>query len=835
MYSFQQITEFLQGQVIQVPQAHAEITHLLLDSRKLAFASQSLFFALKGAVHNGHDYLQTVYRLGVRNLVVSEIDEATAQQMPLANILCVKDTLQSLQDLAAQHRAKFSYPVLAITGSNGKTIVKEWLSHLLSGTFCVVKSPKSYNSQVGVPLSLWEMQSWHTLGVFEAGISRKGEMQNLQRMIQPTLGIFTNLGTAHEEGFLSREEKLTEKLGLFQTCEVVFYKKGTPLLDHYLANFPKKNQWIGWQVTSAVPQPTDPTAIQVSYQAQGLHSTTLQITYRSINTFRVPFSINDHASLENITHALLAALYLGCSEDALQQKLNALQAVAMRLSLKTGINRCTLIDDSYNNDLAGLQVALDFLQSQAQHPTQTVILSEILESGMAQADLYRQLAELLNEKKIQVLVGIGKAFITHKDLFTLPNAHFFESTEAFLADNHWKNFRDSDILVKGARKFTFEKIIQKLEQHSHGTVLEINLEALVHNLNFYRSLLKPSTQLMVMVKAYAYGSGLAQIAHLLQHHQVNYLAVAYTDEGVALRQQGVRLPIMVMNPGENSWEKIFAYQLEPEIYSFRVFRQYLDAYQEATTDKYTTHKIHLKIDTGMHRLGFEEQEIPQLMDLIEKSLPYHVQIASVFSHLAGADDAAHEAFSRQQIKTFRQIAEQLEDVAGYSIIKHILNSSGIVRFPETQLDMVRLGVGLYGIEANQLHQAALMPISTLKTHISQIKTIKKGETVGYGRWGIATQDTRIATIAIGYADGFSRQLSKGKGKVWVNGCAAPVMGNVCMDMTMIELGEIDAKEGDEVIIFSPEYSIRLLAEQLGTIPYEILTSISERVKRVFYT
>ncbi len=832
MYSFQKISTFLDGEIIQAPQPEAIITHLLLDSRKLAFTSQALFFALKGAVHNGHNYLQAVYQQGVRNLVVSEIDDTVVQQMPLANILCVKDTHQSLQALAAQHRAQFRYPVLAITGSNGKTIVKEWLAHLLLDKFCVVKSPKSFNSQVGVPLSLWEMQPWHTLGVFEAGISQKGEMKNLQKMIQPTLGIFTNLGTAHDEGFENREEKLLEKLALFKECKTVFYKKGNPLLDQYLANSPSKHQWVGWQV---VPNISQTTNAQVSYQAKGLHSTTLQIAYQGLHTFEVPFALNDHASLENITHALLAACCLGCTAEVLQQKLNALQAVAMRLSLKTGINQCTLIDDSYNNDLAGLQVALDFLQSQGQHSRKVVILSEILEAGIAQATLYRQLATLLSEKKIHTLVGIGKAFVAHKDFFRLPTTHFFESTEAYLADNQWKTLRDSDILVKGARKFAFEKIIKKLEQHSHGTVLEINLEALVHNLNFYRSLLKPSTQLMVMVKAYAYGSGLAQVAHLLQHHQVNYLAVAYADEGVALRQQGVRLPIMVMNPGENSWEKIFAYQLEPEVYSFRVLAQYLDAYQEAATDKHTTYKIHLKLDTGMHRLGFEEQEIPQLMDLIEKSMPYHVQIASVFSHLAGADDVAHEAFSRQQIKTFRRIAEKLEDVAGYSIVKHILNSSGIVRFPGAQLDMVRLGIGLYGIEANQLHQAQLMPISTLKTHISQVKHIKKGETVGYGRWGVAQQDTRIATIAIGYADGFSRQLSRGRGKVWINGSAAPVIGNVCMDMTMIELGEIDAKEGDEVIIFSPEHSIALLAEQLGTIPYEILTSIGERVKRVFYT
>jgi alanine racemase len=836
MYSFKEIAQKLTHIFIQSLSPEAEIRHLLIDSRKLAFATQGLFFALKGERHNGHHYLLEVYQQGVRNFIISEVNPELLAQMPEANILQVSDTQQALQKLATLHRNQFTYPVLAITGSNGKTIVKEWLSHLLAGQFRVIKSPKSFNSQVGVPLSLWEMQDWYNVGVFEAGISQKGEMQKLQEMIQPQYGIFTNLGTAHDEGFTNRKEKLKEKIQLFKDCKVVFYKKGNPELDTFLAeNPPSKTKWMAWQeATIENTNSPDKELTLIQYSPKNTQQTTLHILGSSPKNFLLPFSTEDYASLENITHSLLASLYLEVKEDILQVRLSSLRAVEMRLSLKTGYHQCMLIDDSYNNDLAGLQIALDFLMAQTQHSQQIVILSEVMESGLPEEILYERIASLLSEKKLTHLIGIGSAFSRFKDFFTLKS-DFFESTEDFLASQLWQNFREASILVKGARKFTFEKIIQKLEKQSHGTVLEINLEALVHNLNFYRSILSPKTKLMVMVKAFAYGSGLGQVANLLQFHRVDYLAVAYADEGVALRENGIHLPIMVMNPGEGTWEKIFRYDLEPEIYSFRVLAQYLEAYQEFVEEPHKTHRIHLKIDTGMHRLGFEEDDSDSLLHELEQKLPYHVQVVSVFSHLAGADEAKHEAFSKNQIATFQRFAQKLEDSLGYTFIKHILNSPGIVRFPEAQLDMVRLGIGLYGIEANAEQQAKLMPIGTLKTNISQIKHVQKGESIGYGRWGIAKEDTRIATIAIGYADGFSRQLSRGIGQVWIQGQAVPVIGNVCMDMTMVELGNIPAKEGDEVIIFSPEHSIIEMAQKLKTIPYEILTSISERVKRVFYS
>ncbi len=839
MISFIKIAEALQGKILQNTLKEAEIRHLFIDSRKISFANQGLFFALKGDRHDGHAHLKEVYQKGVRNFVVSQITPEIQAHLPEANLLKVPDTKEALQHMAAMHRACFKYPVVGITGSNGKTIIKEWLAHLMAGKYKVIKSPKSFNSQVGVPLSLWEMQDWHELAIFEAGISQKGEMKKLQAMIRPEYGIFTNLGTAHDEGFSSKEEKLQEKLQLFEEAKFVIYKRGISALDESLAQ--KKTsptQWLAWQPIASEPVfDTENKIIYVKYTRQSPQTTQIDLFFSASlqKNFLLPFALHEHASLENISHALITALKLGLEDNALQQGLHTLPNVEMRLTLKAGQNQCVLVDDSYNNDLAGLQIALDFLISQSQHSTQIAILSEIKESGLPEKILYQRMARLLSEKKLSQLVGIGENFAKYQDLFQMP-AHFFENTEGFLESLLWKNFKEATILVKGARKFAFEKIVQRLEKQNHGTVLEINLEALVHNLNFYRSLLKPNTQLMVMVKAFAYGSGLGQVANLLQFHKVDYLAVAYADEGVALRQQGVHLPIMVMNPGEETWEKIFSYDLEPEIYSFKVMQQYLSAYQELVkSPSAKTQKIHLKLDTGMHRLGFEESELEQLLDLLEKSIPYHVQVASVFSHLAGADDAQHEDFSKNQIATFRRMAQKIEDTLGYTFLKHILNSPGIVRFPEAQLDMVRLGIGLYGIEANAQQQAMLMPIGTLKTTISQIKSIPKGESIGYGRRGKALQDTRTATIAIGYADGFSRKLSQGVGKVWIKGKPAAVIGNVCMDMTMIDLGNIPAQEGDEVIVFSPEHSLLELAEKLDTIPYEILTSISERVKRVFYS
>ncbi|GAB4406178.1 MAG: bifunctional UDP-N-acetylmuramoyl-tripeptide:D-alanyl-D-alanine ligase/alanine racemase [Microscillaceae bacterium] len=803
-----------------------------LDTRQLYQAAQTLFFALRGPRHNGHDFVPVAYAKGVRAFVVEEIRPDWATACPDAQWLRVEQTLAALQKLAAFHRGRFSFPLIAITGSNGKTIVKEWLAHLLSEKYVVVKSPKSYNSQVGVPLSVWEMQARHELGIFEAGISQKGEMENLQALLRPTRGIFTNLGSAHDEGFASRTEKLREKMLLFQGTGTVIYRRGHPEVDAFVDAHPQWAQWLAWS-----DNPDDTKAdFRISF-LPGAAPTQTRLLLQGLSfalSFEVPFSPNDAASLENVSHALLMALHLGVSPDKLRQDLcPQLRPVAMRLEIKPGRNGAYLIDDSYNNDWAGLKIALDFLVRQAPPASARVaILSDMPESGIPAEALYPQLASLLREKDIRHLIGIGPQIKEFKDNFA-PDAVFFDTTEAFLQSPKPDFLHQATILVKGARLFAFEKIIRQLQQQSHSTVLEIDLEALVHNLNFFRSLLLPPTRLMVMVKAFAYGSGLSEVARLLQFHRVDYLAVAYADEGLQLRQKGIQLPILVLNPGEESWDKMFAEKLEPEIYSFRLLAAFQQAWA-AFGANFPPPAIHLKIDTGMRRLGFLPGEIPTLIALVKPMLAQGLRIASVFTHLAGADEDRHEAYSRQQLALFEQAAQSLSQGLGVSFLRHALNSPGIVRFPEAQMDMVRLGIGLYGIEANEKLQSQLRPIGTLKTYISQIKTLIPGQTVGYGRWGQSPRPTRIATLAIGYADGFSRRLSRGLGQVWIQGQAAPVIGNVCMDMTMVDLGDIPAQEGDEAIIFSPAHPIQDLARRLDTIPYEILTSVSERVRRVFF-
>lgn len=806
--------------------------YLLTDSRQLIFPQQTLFFAIKGEHHDGHQFLSDLYQKGVRQFVVEHkaltdklID--TLEGFENVQIWEVESSLKALQEVAKRHRSQFDIPVIGITGSNGKTILKEWLGQLLSPDFRIAKSPKSYNSQIGVPLSVWQLNDTHTLGIFEAGISQPHEMKALQEIIQPTIGIFTNIGSAHDEGFRSRKQKVTEKLRLFTQSKKLIY----------CADYSDINEEI-----RLILQPVNPSCELISWGKT--NTCTVQVewhkdeaqTYIVMKSalerydnqlFSVPFT--DEASVENVIHCLILLLSIDIPTTEIRQRLSRLRPISMRLELKEGINKCYIIDDTYNNDLVGLTIALNFLSQQEQRSQKIALLSDLLQTGQKEDELYTQINTLLRQKGVQKLIAIGEAFARNAHLISVE-AQYFGTTAEFLAKLSLDWFQDALILIKGARTFQFERIVHRLQQRVHGTILEINLDALTHNLNFYRNRVGNDTRIMVMVKAFAYGSGSAEVAQLLQFHRVDYLAVAYADEGVVLRQNGIELPIMVMNPSPSTFDKLVEYQLEPEIYSHKILEEWLEFIAEAESKP--CHKIHIKLDTGMHRLGFTEADLPVLIQLLKQHPT--LEVATIFSHLVGADEAIHNDFSKLQYERFMTGSAQLEQALGYRPLRHLLNSAGIVRFPDYKLDMVRLGIGLYGVEVNRQEQRALQQIGTFKTVVSQVKHLPAGETIGYSRKGILEKASSIATIALGYADGYDRRFSKGVGKVLINGTLCPVVGNVCMDMTMVDTTDVPVQEGDEVIIFGQDLPITHLADQIGTIPYEILTGISERVKRVFY-
>jgi len=856
MFSIHELLSITRGKASQLACPTDIIRHLLIDSRKVVFAETSLFFAIKGERHDGHLFIHEMIKKGVRNFIITSNEFLQTHE---ANFILVDDAIEALQKTAAAHRARFSYPVIGITGSNGKTIVKEWLYQLLSPDFNIVRSPKSYNSQVGVPLSVWEMNEHHNLAIFEAGISQVGEMQNLECIIQPTIGIFTNIGSAHDEGFENISQKINEKALLFKNCTHIYSvnsERISPTLPEkwFLSCLvlplptPKKGgrtrlYWGKlWGKYSPPPflgraeggkgkrsraKNNITQNFQILCSTQQADSTFFELAYQD-----QPFSLNihyiDEATIENALTCLCVLLHFEVPLSEIQGRFDRLRPVAMRLELKEAINNSYLIDDSYNNDLSGLKIALNFLKLQKRASKKILVLSDMHETNLPDAELYSTIADILKMVQADELIGIGEKMCQFQAVFNAYQPqHFFQSTEDFLTSSVSDSLHNALILVKGARSFAFENIVKKLQKKAHGTILEINLDALTHNLNFYKSLLKPATKVMAMVKAFAYGSGSAEVAQWLQFHHVDYLGVAYIDEGVFLRKNGITLPIMVLNPTVDSFEQCVAYRLEPEIYNFSLL--------EALNALACPLKIHIKLDTGMHRLGFEPAEIPRLVAFLADKLPSTVRVASVLSHMAGADEEKHTDFSQKQIRLFEQETAVLEEALGYSFLRHIANSPTITRFPEAHFDMVRLGIGLHGIETSQLYSSSLMPVATFKTIISQVKNIPKGETVGYGRHGVAEQDTRIATIAVGYADGFLRRLGKGVGKVGIHGKLAPVIGNVCMDMAMVDITHINAKEGDEVVIFGENPTVFDLADALQTIPYEVLTLVSERVKRVFFT
>ena len=802
---------------------------LLTDSRFLSPASDTVFVAIKGDRHDGHMFIEDLINKGVKSFIVNKEWFKTRNYLgQKAQFEVVADSTKALQEIAKKHREAFSFPVVGITGSNGKTIVKEWLSSILQQRFSLVKSPRSYNSQIGVPLSVWQINKNHDLGIFEAGISLPAEMQNLQNIIQPQIGIFTNIGTAHSEGFRSIKQKITEKLRLFRNSKTLIYCQDYDVLNEEIKIFLKavnpSIELIAWSINQK-----GSTQIEVLKKRD---FTELRIYWNGEEQdLRIPFT--DDASIENSIHCFFAASVLLKNEKdilkTIQDGINGLKPVAMRLELKEGINNCFLIDDTYNNDFGGLVMALNFMNQHHINRKKSVILSDVLQSGLKDADLYKKINNLLVGSGIEKVIGIGPKISKNASQF--KEIECFENTEDFLENGKINSFKNELILVKGVRHFLFENIINQLINKVHGTVFEINLDAITHNLNYYKSRVQPETKIMAMVKASAYGSGSTEIASLLQYHLVDYLAVAYTDEGVELRQNGIELPILVLNPHPDTFAKLLDYNLEPEIYSLNNltdFCAFLDDIDEGSVEI----KVHLKIETGMNRLGFVEKEMDALNQVL--ATDKRLKVASVFSHLAAADSKKHKEFTLQQIKTFQRLSKQIIDNLDYKPLMHIANSAGIITYPEARFDMVRLGIGLYGVGATESVQNELMTVGTLKTKISQIKDVKKGETVGYGRIGKPERDSKIATIAIGYADGFDRHLSGGKGKVWVNGTLCPTVGNVCMDMTMIDITDVKAKEGDAVEIFGANHPIFEMSKTLNTIPYEILTKIGNRVKRVFY-
>ena len=822
-YQIEQIA--LETGAKRIGDTSATIDWLLTDSRSLSFPEATLFFALTTKRNSGAHYIKELYQRGVRNFVVSQKDYPEVEGLNLqdANILLVMDALAALQKLAQTHRKQYQIPVIGITGSNGKTVVKEWLHQLLSPDKIIVRSPRSYNSQIGVPLSVWQLHHDAELAIFEAGISQPGEMESLREIIQPTIGVLTNIGGAHQENFFSRQEKCMEKLTLFRDSDVIIYNGDDEFINNCVSNSVLATRSMAWS------RKDGDRPLYISKVVK--HEETTEITYHyldMVNHFTLPFV--DDASIENSLNCLAVCCYLMVAPEHISERMAHLEPVAMRLEVKEGKNGCLLINDSYNSDLTSLDLALDFLyrRSQDKQLKRTLILSDILETGQKPRILYRQVAQLLKNRGIERIIGVGAEIASCEDEFGIEKAFFQTTADLLKAIDGRKLKLDHEIiLIKGARKFGFDELTEDLEMKVHETILEVNLGALVDNLNYYRSLLKPTTKMVCMVKASGYGAGSIEVARTLQEHHVDYLAVAVADEGADLRKAGITANILIMNPEMTAFKTMFDYKLEPEVYSFHWLEALINA---AEKEGITNYPIHIKLDTGMHRLGFAPTEIPALIRRLKNQ---NALIArSVFSHFVGSDSEQFDAFTRRQIDTFLKASDELQAAFSHKILRHICNSAGIERFPGIQLDMVRLGLGLYGI--NPITNAVMHNVCTLKTTILQTHDVPADETVGYSRKGHLSRPSRIAAIPIGYADGLNRHLGNGHCYCLVNGQKAPYVGNICMDVCMIDVTDIDCKEGDKVEIFGDNLPVTVLSDVLETIPYEVLTSVSNRVKRVYF-
>jgi alanine racemase len=807
--------------------ADANIGFLLTDSRSLCFPEETMFFAIKSERNDGHKYIAGLYDRGVHNFVVTTVPDDYEKLYPEANFLKVTNTLEALQRLAERHRDEFDIPIVGITGSNGKTVVKEWLYQVLSPDCFVTRSPRSYNSQIGVPLSVWLMNDETKVGIFEAGISQPGEMLALRDIIQPTIAVITNLGAAHQENFSSMEEKCKEKLILFHDAPTAIYNADDETIKKVVDGSDYKGEKLCWSLKDKQ------APMYIDSVKKGETTTTISYIYNNVSknvvgSFSIPFI--DDASIEDAIVTALIALRLGVDADKLSERMGKLEPVAMRLEVKEGRHGCTLINDSYNSDINSLDIALDFMNRRPDHKgrRRTLILSDIQQSGMAPADLYREVSRLAKERGVEKFIGIGPVISDNANEIDINEKFFFNSVSSFLDSTVFRTLRDEVILIKGARQFGFDQITDLLVEKVHETVLEVNLNAVVANLNYYRSFMKPETKLVCMIKADAYGAGSVEIAKTLQDHRVDYLAVAVADEGATLRRNGITANIMIMNPEMSAFKTMFDYDLEPEVYSFRL----LDALVKAAEKEgITGWPVHIKLDTGMHRLGFDpEKDMEKLIDKLKHQNA--VIPRSVFSHFVGSDDDNFDEFSARQFALFDKGSKQLQAAFDHKILRHIDNSAGIEHFPERQLDMCRLGLGLYGINSRNNH--IINNVSTLKTTILQLRNVPAGDTVGYSRKGKIDHDSVIAAIPIGYADGLNRHLGNRHGYCLVNGKKAEYVGNICMDVAMIDVTGIPCKEGDSVEIFGDDLPVTVLSDILDTIPYEVLTGISNRVKRVYF-
>ncbi len=802
--------------------SNSEISILLTDSRLLTYPEESLFFALHTSNNDGHKYIKSLYDKGVHNFVVEYIPQEMSD-IENVNFLVVENTTIALQTIACHHRKQFNIPTIGITGSRGKTIVKEWLYQLLQNKYNIARSPRSYNSQIGVPLSIWEMDKDTTLAIFEAGISQPSEMQTLQKIINPNIGILTNLGDEHNDGFKSIHEKCHEKILLFKDCDCVIYNKDNTLIDNYIKN---ELPYISKFTWSHNNPDTNLYISNIDYISEKCN---IHFIYNNITDFiELPFS-TDYC-IENAIHCLALMLYLHIDTDYIKTSIQQLSSVNTRLNVIEGANNCILIQDTYTSDFHSLLPALNFMSNRMSDTGHaTVIISDVMHETLDDKILYHSVAQLLTRKGINKIIGIGSEFLKYQHFFC-SNAHFYKSTQDFLDNITTSDFENEVILIKGAPNFNFSKIITALEARQHNTVLEVNLDSIVHNYNIYRSQINPSTGIVCMVKASGYGAGSYELAKTLQTQGASYLAVAVLDEGIDLRKAGITMPIMVLNPQVENYQLLFSYNLEPEIYNFDILKRII---REAESCGLENYPVHIKLDTGMHRLGFLEENIDQLIEILNSQSA--IKPYSVFSHLAAADCPDMDDYTMQQFEYFNRCCEKLQSGFKHHILRHILNSTGITRFPSMQCDLVRLGICLYGIPTmNDGSQDNLKPVSALHSAIISIKNWTKGTTIGYSRRGLLTRDSRIATIPIGYADGLDRHLGNGNAYVFINGHRCPTIGNICMDVCMIDVTDVDCSIGDTVEIFGQNISVMELAEKLNTIPYEILTSISNRVKRVYY-
>ena len=821
-YTIEKITTLIGAR--RIGQNDANVGWILTDSRSLCFPEETLFFAIRTQRNDGHNYIPELYRRGVRNFVVETVPADADSGFRNANFLKVTNTLAALQRLAERHRDEFDIPVVGITGSNGKTMVKEWLYQLLSQKMVVTRSPKSYNSQIGVPLSVWLIDEHTQVALLEAGISQTGEMDKLRDIIQPTIGVLTSMGQAHQENFRSMDEKCMEKLQLMHDAKVVVYNSDDEVVSRCMRRSGYKGQRVAWSKED--PQ----AALYVKETVTKGNMTTVHYIYNKVEegTYHLPFI--DEASVECSLACAATALYLGLDKEALDVRMSQLEPVAMRLEVKEGQRGCTLINDSYNSDVSSLDIALDFMSRRPDHNgrKRTLILSDIQQSGQQPSQLYRTVSELAEKRGVEKFIGIGPELKENAGEIRIDEKYFFADVEKFVQSEVFGALCDEVILIKGARQFGFDHITEQLEQKVHETILEVNLNAVVANLNHYRSLMKPTTKIVCMVKADAYGAGAVEVAKTLQDHRVDYLAVAVADEGVTLRKNGITSNIMIMNPEMTAFKTMFDYELEPEVYSFRLMDALIKA---AEKEGITGYPVHIKLDTGMHRLGFDPlRDIDGVIDRLKRQNA--IIPRSVFSHFVGSDSDDFDNFSARQFQLFDEASTKLQAAFDHKILRHICNSAGIEHFPERQLDACRLGLGLYGIDSRDNH--ILNTVSTLKTTILQLRQVPKEETVGYSRKGILERNSTIAAIPIGYADGLNRHLGRGRGYCLVNGQKAPYVGNICMDVAMIDVTGIDCKEGDTVEIFGEHLPVTVLSDILDTIPYEVLTGISGRVKKVYF-